>query len=868
MALRLETIGPYRIEGRLGAGGMGEVYRAWDSRLERRVAIKLIRPEAAGSERARERFRREARAAAGLSHPAIVQIFDILETPDGDAIVMELVEGETLARRLDGGPLGRREAVRVGRDIAEGLAAAHAKGLLHRDLKPENVVLTNGGHAKILDFGLAKRLEGEDPLTRDSMVVGTFRCMSPEQARGLPLDARSDLFSFGTLLYEMISGRSPFESPTTLETLTRVCTLRQEPLRSLDPAIPEPLARLVDHLLEKDPARRPGSAREVAEILDSLATGSTATLAGSADAATWIDLPGSLPGVKASSLTPAPLPAEPAPARGPLARNRRWLIPLAIALLILAGVATLWRPTPAGAGTVSVAVTRPEIARGAGNDRTDLLAAGLRGSLLRGLLSVSGVSPLAPELVDPVAGSPVQVARAVAADEVLTSRLDCGAEACQVTLSRVHEHDGRLLWTRSFEAAIDRPHLLAEAVQGYLQEAYPGRDARPGLSELEVGAEPYQEYLRVRREVDRKEKGLSLDVLLDRAAAIQRRSPRFLEAYVLEAEILRQRFGAGRNPADLDRAMEVLADARRLAPDDPRPLQASFEIALKGEHLEAAEEALAELGRVEPGDPLVIALRARLVERRGDHQKALELMREAVRLRPSWNHLSQLANMEYRLGESAAARRHLEELLRRYPGYHSGWSLLAQIELLAGDPQRALEIYGKLVERSPGVTEINNLGTAFLLLKRYPEAEARFREALRLEPRNPFVTLNLADVLLLAGRKAEAEAAYRHLLELASTDPAAGSWQILSTRAQALAHLGDRRAAVEAAQQVLVLAQGNAQAAFEAALVYALVDDRSSAVVTADRALAQGVEARWFDLPWFDALRASPEWRGLLKTPR
>ena len=153
----------------------------------------------------------------------------------------------------------------------------------------------------------------------------------------------------------------------------------------------------------------------------------------------------------------------------------------------------------------------------------------------------------------------------------------------------------------------------------------------------------------------------------------------------------------------------------------------------------------------------------------------------------------------------------------------------------------------------------------------HPDADAggvERRYALRQEPRNPFVTLNLADVLLLQGKKTDAEAAYRHLLDLATADPAAESWQIVSTRAQALAHLGDRRRAVEAAQQVLVLAQGNAQAAFEASLVYALVDDRSSAVVNAEKALAQGVEARWFDLPWFDSLRATPEMRGLLRKPR
>ncbi|HEY0510851.1 MAG TPA: protein kinase [Thermoanaerobaculia bacterium] len=857
MGVRPEKIGPYRIESRLGAGGMGEVYRAWDERLERWVALKTVRSEAAGNDKARERFRREARAAASLSHPAIVQIYDILDWEDGDAIVMELVDGESLARRIARGPAAVRETIRLGRQIAEGLAAAHAKGLLHRDLKPENVMVTADGHAKILDFGLAKRLE-EPPLTRDSVVVGTFRSMSPEQARGLPLDPRSDLFTLGLLLYEMLTGQSPFAASSTLETLTRICTARQPSLRDLDPSMPEPLSRLIDRLLEKDPAHRPQSALEVAETLEGMATSTSAAAAPTlAAAATWIDLPGSAP-------PPQPPPSPQTSAAGP--RSRRWKpwgFALALVLLAAGLLAAFWRPVHAR--PLYVAVTRPEIAAGGDRERAELTAAGLRVALLRGALALDGVSPLAPEQVDPVQGTPAQVARAVAADEALTSRLDCRAYACQVTLGRIRRRDGSLLWTQSFEVPMDRPSLMAEAVQGYLQEGFPDHGLRPGLSGLEVRTEDYRDYLQARRELERREAGLSLDALLARTDAIQRQSPRFLEAYVLQADILRQRFGAGRDPADLDRAFAVLADARRLAPADPRPLASLFEIALKGERLDAAAAALADLERLQPGNSEVLVLRARLLERRGDKEKALAMMREGVRQQPSWNHLFRLADMEYRLGESDAARRHLEELLRSFPGFPAALSLLAQIELLNGDPQRAVEIYGRLLARSPGVTEMTNLGTAHLLLKRYPEAEARFRQAQAREPKNPFVTLNLADVLLLEGRRGEAEALYRKLLELGAQDPAAASWQVLSTRAQALAHLGERRRAVEAVQQVLVLAQGNAQAAYEASLVYCLVDDRSSAIVNAGRALAQGVAARWFTLPWFDPLRASPDFQELFQ---
>lgn len=867
MASRLARIGPYRIEGRLGAGGMGEVYRAWDERLERWVAIKLIRPESAESDKARERFRREARAAAGLSHPSLVQIHDILAEEEGDAIVMELVEGESLARRIARGPLAAREALRLGREIAEGLASAHARGLIHRDLKSENVMVTADGRAKILDFGLAKRLEDEAGLTRDSVVVGTFRSMSPEQARGLPLDHRSDLFALGTLLYEMLSGRSPFAGDSTLDTLTRVCTARQAPLRDVAAGVPPALSDLVDRLLEKDPALRPQSAREVAALLELLAgSGSSAPLGD--DQPTWADLPGtggSVRPVTARSVVPAPswASSREGPAPG---RRSRWIVLVAALAIAAAGAAVFLLRLPRGE-PLSVAVLKPEIAAGGAGERAELAASGLRVALLRGLLSLDGISPLAPEQVDPVSGSPVAVARAVAADEVFASRLDCGAEICRITLSRILGRDGSLLWTQGFEAPVDQPYLVAEAVQVHLRSGYPDREKPGSLPELDVRARDYEEYLRLRNEYDRKERGLSLDALIDRLGEIRRRSPRFLEARILEADVLRQRFGAGRDPADLDRAFAVLRTAREIAPSDPRPLFSLFEAALKGERLDEAEEALAELEALQPGDPTVLVLRARLLERRGEGERALSLMQDAARQRPSWGHLFRLADMEYRLGETGAARGHLGELLERFPGYHAAQSLLAQIELLSGSPERAVEIYSGLVERSPQIAEIGNLGTAYLLLGRYPEAEVRFRQARELEPKNPFVALNLADVVLLQEKEREAAALYREVLELAGQDPAAEGWQLVSVRAQALAHLGERRQAVDAVQRVLVLAQGNAQAAYEASLVYALVDDRSSALVNAERALLQGVEPRWFTLPWFDPLRATPELRELLRRP-
>lgn len=261
-------IGNYRVEKQLGAGGMGAVYRGFDEALQRPLAIKRLLGNFT-DRIAAARFRREARMAARLNHPAIVHIYDIVETTDGVWIVMELVEGQTLDGLLRDGRPALEKAVRLMREIAEGLAEAHAHGIVHRDLKASNVMVNAAGRAKILDFGLAKTYSGatEADISAEGAVLGTFFAMSPEQAQGLTVDHRSDLFSFGTLLYEMLTGVSPFRADTPPETLARVCALTPRDVREINPQVPEPLAELTSQLLNKAADQRPQSTSEVAAAL-------------------------------------------------------------------------------------------------------------------------------------------------------------------------------------------------------------------------------------------------------------------------------------------------------------------------------------------------------------------------------------------------------------------------------------------------------------------------------------------------------------------------------------------------------------------------------------------------------------------------
>jgi serine/threonine-protein kinase len=266
-------IGPYRVVQSLGEGGMGEVLLAHDDRLDRRVAIKQIRADERSDEGYRKRLVQEARATARLHHPSVVQVFDIIEEGDSHAIVMEYVDGQNLAEALKEGALDARRLTDVLLQVTDGLQAAHQAGLVHRDLKGENVLVSADGTAKILDFGIATFLQPSDAdvrLTGKGVGLGTVRAMSPEQSEGGDVDARSDLFSFGVLLYEALTGRSPFLGRTKVSTLTRVVTHDPPPPSQLNHSVPDALADLTLALLAKSPLERPESAGTVAAVLEAV----------------------------------------------------------------------------------------------------------------------------------------------------------------------------------------------------------------------------------------------------------------------------------------------------------------------------------------------------------------------------------------------------------------------------------------------------------------------------------------------------------------------------------------------------------------------------------------------------------------------
>src|SRR5580658_2174336 len=344
----------YQILERLGAGGMGEVYKARDTRLNRFVAMKVLPAGMSTDPERRRRFVHEAKAASALNHPNIITIYDIVDDGDTQFMVVEYVAGKTLLELTPKDGLQVPLAIQYAAQMAEALNAAHAAGIIHRDLKPSNVMVTNGGLVKLLDFGLAKLVVAETgdlnrtataldaPLTIDGAVMGTVNYMSPEQAEGKKVDARSDIFSFGAVLYEMLTGQCAFRGSSPISTLTAVLRDDVQPIVELKPNMPVELEHILETCLKKDPAQRYQSMREILAVLIPMKR--------QVDSGVLYDVP-----TIRTTRTMAPPP--------PATRSSKPLAIGVVCFLLLAaavGSAYWWMNRPVSAPPVSQAVAPPD----------------------------------------------------------------------------------------------------------------------------------------------------------------------------------------------------------------------------------------------------------------------------------------------------------------------------------------------------------------------------------------------------------------------------------------------------------------------------------------------------------------------------
>jgi tetratricopeptide (TPR) repeat protein len=654
--------------------------------------------------------------------------------------------------------------------------------------------------------------------------------MAPEQLKGLPTSTAADLWALGMVLYEMLAGRRAFGGERQ-GMVHSILFEDPQPLREGVADVPEVLETIAARCLKKEPRERPSAAAVAAELQ---ASGLWAT---------------------SGSGAAAPSPRYP---RHP--SRRAWAL-AAAAIVLLALALSAWLLTRKPAPAVYVAVLQPEIAGSLPPEDQARVRANIQAALLRTVAALDGLAALESKAVNAVKGPPAAVAGAVAAGEVIASRADCAGDFCQVSLQRLSGEDGRVLWAEALKVPSSHPRLFADAVASTLRQGYGDRRLRVASLELEIPENDYQSFLDLKQRIAKE--GAS-DEILARLEELRTRAPSFIEAYALEAKVARRRYLETGEASYLARGLAAVQAAIRIAPGDPRPLQARFELELSAGHLDEAEAALASLEKIDPAGSLFE--RGRLAESRGRPEEGLELMLAAVRLQPSWSNLLNLAIVEYRQGRLDDARGHLEQLLARSPGNLEGLRTLAQIELLR-NPERAVALLREAAKSDPGTGSLTNLGANLLLLRRYGEAEAILRQALALQPEDPSAALNLADCLTLLGRPVEARGLYAGIARSASLRATPGDWNMLAVQAQAFAHLGENEKSIAAIQQALRLTPNNGLLSMEAAVVYVLIGDRGSALYHARQAAAQKVDANWFALPFFDPLRNEPAFQALTRPP-
>lgn len=842
----MQKIGPYRIDSALGQGGMGQVYRAWDERLQRRVALKFLQ-----ATQQEDKLLHEARMIATLNHPHIMQIYDILVEGGYQVLVLEWVDGINLRQLQGQQPLTPLQVYHYARQILNALASAQRLNLVHGDLKAENIMVNQEGQIKILDFGLA-RLPHQSNVAK---TAGTGRCMSPEQIRGETLDGRSDLFSLGVLLYELCSGQSPFLRTNHKDTLAAVLHDEALPLPQVVAQFPIQLAEFIQHLLSKPIPQRPNNAEVALLELESVRPSLTAHAhQNDTIEQTLIDVQANpsttMPGISvqptqaSSNNTMAATDSYQGDASGSGNTKRRfWPVALLSGLLLLILGLGYWHTNRPQMSLRYIAITAPDITGIHSSEQEATLAASIKLAARQELENHQGLIVLPDDVLQIPAQDQDGLGRATGADELIQTSLVCAGNECNIQLQRL-DKDQQEIWRRSFSSPPEA-QLLYRALRIYLQEAYA---ELPRLRQQANSINPadLDRLLWLQGEFERNEmQHLDSAEMLRQIDELLDHAPNFEEAHLLRSRVLLYRYHQHADNADLEQARRAL-DMVGVTPGSRIVL---FQIALVQNDLLAAEQALESYARLQPGSAGILAMRSRLAERKGESQRALILMHEAAQRQPSWRHWFWAAEMAYRQGNVVLAKSDLEALLQLVPEHYGGLSLLAEIEMQSGHLSTAESIYKRLVVRSPQLTELSNLGTAYLFLGQFDAATQSFRQALELAPENPYVRLNLADSLKLNGDFNEATEAYHLLVNTLQKETLNNN--LLGVLSQAEAHINMEQAARHHIEQLLEDAEHQAQALYTAAVVYAVLEDQKLATHYRQQAEAAGIDTLWFSLPWF-----------------
>lgn len=846
------AVGPYLIVRQLGAGGMGVVWLAEDSRLQRKVALKTVRGADADTIEGRQRLMREARAAATLNHPNIATVHDVLDVDGQVVVVFEYVEGDTLAARLQRGPLSVPEAVEISWQLADALASAHAQGIIHRDLKPSNVVLSPDGRAKVLDFGIARILPaGADlsatvPGTIGGGLVGTPGYAAPEQYLSRNVDGRADLYALGVMLFEMIAGRRPFNGGDAIQLATSVLRDEAPSLTSRGLQVPPELARLVARLLDREPARRPASGEEVLVELSPIRDAESSPLA----------------------------------RRTVLLRQRVPTSTLVVAALTLAVAAALvvwlqWNARPLGPEAPVVAVL--PLTNSSGDAANDYLGAGLAESLITSLAAVPRVTVLSRSAVEESRQQNpdrTSFVRSLDASYIVTGSVQAVGDRLRVTLN-LERPDASIAWGETVEGPVkglfELQSRLATALGNAIADQTPsGQRVTP--SAPATTSDPAQlAYWRGRAQLDRRELTGSIQAALKEFSDAIALDPKFAVAHAGLADAEWSMYSLTNDKAWAERAMASTTRAIALEPNRPSVRYIAALTLWRGGRFAEARDEVERALALQPTYEDAIRLHGTLLMRLGDVDGGMAEFRKVMALRPNAVSLySDMGNALYQADRLPQALEALEKAVALSPASAINLTRAGVTAQRMGDTKRALEYYERANAIQPRAETFSNMGTIYYGLGDYARAASAYEGAILIRPLGAIAHRNLGDAYLHMGRRAEALRAYRQAIARAEAEVA-----VSPSDARAIARLAvyqakarDDAAAITSLRRAQSLAPQDQQVLHRVGVVHALAGRTKEALDAIESAIAAGLPIRTIaDEEDFASLRSLPRFAAMVSTP-
>jgi serine/threonine-protein kinase len=727
-----ESIAHYRIIKKLGAGGMGEVYLALDTKLDRKVAVKVLPSDSLGEESLKRRLLREAQAAAKLDHPNICAIYDVNEADSLTFIVMQYIEGETLAEKMERKPLRLSTVLAIAEQAAEGLAEAHTHGIVHRDIKPHNIMMTPRGQLKILDFGLAKQMRSSDPVDYDAPtasllstpgnIIGTMPYMSPEQLQGEPLDASSDIFSLGVTFYEMLAGKHPFQGKSAAVTLSRIMLGDPIPTEQFQAQVSPELQALLDKMLSKDKAARYQSAHDLLTDLRQLPAKLLADDTQS-DATRSIAV---------SAITPKESLA------GRIlnqARRNKWaVLASALALILLGGVASRWLSTEHLDSLAILPFTYASSdSQLMANPDREYLSDGMTDSIINNLSQLTDLKVIARSSVFRYKGKDLDVqsiGRELNVRAVLVGQIKQEGDELRITVELMDVQGNRSIWGDTYQRktadirTVQRE--IARNVSEKLRLKLTGADQTQLAKTYTDSGEAYQAYLKGRYHWNKRtDEGFKQAAVFFQEAIAK--DPNYALAYTGLADCYTLR-----------------SDYGFLAPQEGYALaKGAVTLALKyDDSLAEAHTSLASIKAVTDWD----------------WQGAENEYRRAIELNPKYAtahhwYAAQLL-LQGRLDQALQEIKKAQQLDPLSLGINKDFAVIL---LYARDYDKALEQCRKTLEIEPHFGVMSTyIAQIYELKQKYPEATAELEKAHAADPEDSEITYALGEAYALMGRKDEA----------------------------------------------------------------------------------------------------------------